>query len=172
MSDADKVIQYDMGQPGWEAVHEYFGLTYANYLVLPRSVLQCMPNDWQTRFVQMLRELHGTFDLSDNYRVLLLDKDDHYEDSDTPDHDRANVIHDPLSNYRHPDWTELAKRLQPNRATTTMTESIQANGHDFDPGDHAFIEIDHLCHSCGRAYGEHARLEWIDALIVGSEHNV
>lgn len=44
-----------------EAIHGWFGLTYANYLVLNRSVLQSMPDEWQSRFVGCLRELDEAF---------------------------------------------------------------------------------------------------------------
>jgi hypothetical protein len=40
-----------------EPIHTWFNLTYANYLVLPRSILQSMPLEWQQRFVKCLREL-------------------------------------------------------------------------------------------------------------------
>jgi hypothetical protein len=44
-----------------EAIHLWFGLTYANYLVVPRSVLQSMPDEWQARFVGCLREMDEAF---------------------------------------------------------------------------------------------------------------
>jgi hypothetical protein len=44
-----------------EPVHLWFGLTYANYLVLPRSVLQSMPQEWQAKFCTLLDELHEAF---------------------------------------------------------------------------------------------------------------
>jgi len=40
-----------------EPIHLYFGLSYAHYLVLPRTALQSMPIEWQRRFVDCLREL-------------------------------------------------------------------------------------------------------------------
>lgn len=40
-----------------EAIHGWFGLTYANYLVLHRSILQSMPPSWQREFVALLEEL-------------------------------------------------------------------------------------------------------------------
>lgn len=43
------------------AIHDFFGLSYASYLVLNRTVLQSMPLDWQEAFVQTLRELSQTF---------------------------------------------------------------------------------------------------------------
>lgn len=38
-------------------IHEYFELTYANYLVLHRTLLQAMPEEWQEKFGTMLEEL-------------------------------------------------------------------------------------------------------------------
>lgn len=49
--------------PDPESIHNEFGLSYAQYLVVPRSALQSMPVDWQARFVEMIRELNRTFDL-------------------------------------------------------------------------------------------------------------
>ena len=37
-------------------VHGFFGLSYAAYLVVPRSILQSMPVEWQRRFVICLTE--------------------------------------------------------------------------------------------------------------------
>ena len=45
-----------------EPIHSYFGLSYANYLVLPRSVLQSMPIDWQDKFVTLLDMIPETID--------------------------------------------------------------------------------------------------------------
>ncbi|MFE1784091.1 hypothetical protein ACFW9F_16270 [Streptomyces sp. NPDC059506] len=44
-----------------DAIHTYFGLSYANYLVRPRTLLQSMPDQWQTRFVALLNELDTAF---------------------------------------------------------------------------------------------------------------
>ena len=40
-----------------EKIHEWFELSYANYLVLPRSILQSAPDKWQIKFVKLLNEL-------------------------------------------------------------------------------------------------------------------
>jgi hypothetical protein len=40
-----------------DRIHEFFGLTYANYLVVNRSPLQSMPDEWQDKFVTLLEEL-------------------------------------------------------------------------------------------------------------------
>ena len=56
-----------------EAIHEWFGLTYSNYLTLPRSLLQSMPDEWQERFVKCLEEMRAAFshlgDMPDCYTV-------------------------------------------------------------------------------------------------------
>ncbi|MFF3547116.1 hypothetical protein ACFYXD_35425 [Streptomyces platensis] len=42
-------------------VHMHFGLSYANYLVLPRTLMQSMPIEWQERMVACLDELDAAF---------------------------------------------------------------------------------------------------------------
>lgn len=42
-------------------VHTHFGLSYANYLVLPRTLLQSMPAEWQDQFVVLLDQLGTAF---------------------------------------------------------------------------------------------------------------
>jgi hypothetical protein len=42
-------------------IHDYFGLSYANYLVVNRSLLQSMPEKWQKDFVEMLEKFSREF---------------------------------------------------------------------------------------------------------------
>lgn len=75
-----------------ESIHGYFGLSYANYLVLPRSLLQSMPDEWQRRFVTELRELNHEFwhvEQAPEYHVqvlrrcsILIDPVSHCDDCD------------------------------------------------------------------------------------------
>jgi hypothetical protein len=44
-----------------DAIHKHFGLSYTNYLVIPRTLLQSMPDEWQTPFVALLKVLEGAF---------------------------------------------------------------------------------------------------------------
>ncbi|MFJ5644097.1 hypothetical protein [Streptomyces sp. NPDC093223] len=44
-----------------DAIHRQFGLTYANYLVMPRTLLQSMDDAWQTEFVALLRRFNEAF---------------------------------------------------------------------------------------------------------------
>jgi hypothetical protein len=43
-------------------IHDFFELSYAQYLALPRSVLQSMPQDWQYRLVKLLDELDDKYE--------------------------------------------------------------------------------------------------------------
>ena len=45
-----------------EPVHYWFELSYAQYLTIPRSVLQSMPVEWQQRFVKCLEDLDEAID--------------------------------------------------------------------------------------------------------------
>lgn len=77
-----------------EPIHSMFGLSYGNYLVLQRSLMEAMPVEWQRRFVAMLGEMEAAFDTSRlpvaSFHVQALDAHDH-------------EIEDPLSEYRRPD---------------------------------------------------------------------
>lgn len=68
-------------------VHDFFGLTYASYLTVPRSVLQSMPAVWQHKFsllMDELTDLYGGYDM--DYRVNAVDS-------------RGKFKSDPLRNY-------------------------------------------------------------------------
>ena len=71
-------------------IHQAFGLTYAAYFVMPRSVLQEMPEDWQQRFVDLINDLHDTLEYDEpDYHVQARDK-------------HGRFITDELRHYRHP----------------------------------------------------------------------
>lgn len=44
-----------------EAVHQWFELSYSTYQVLPRTLMQSMPAEWQRRMVACLEELRDAF---------------------------------------------------------------------------------------------------------------
>lgn len=72
-----------------EPIHEWFELSYAQYLTIPRSVLQSMPKEWQTRFAKCLDELDESIDWRPKegcYWVKLKDN-------------KGKYIHDPLMDY-------------------------------------------------------------------------
>lgn len=47
--------------PVMEHVHTWFSLSYSNYAVLPRTLLQSMPDEWQARFVVLVDELSDAY---------------------------------------------------------------------------------------------------------------
>lgn len=49
-------------------VHEWFGLSYSNYAVLHRTLMQSMPLDWQDRIVACLEELDDAYHHIDHPR--------------------------------------------------------------------------------------------------------
>lgn len=82
-------------------MHQWFGLSYSAYLVLPRSLMEGMPRCWQERMVALLEEARETYDteqVTDTYSVHLRG-------------DRGRFVGDPLANYRRP--PPLPYRLQP-----------------------------------------------------------
>jgi len=103
--------------PRAEAIHNHFGLSYAQYLVLPRTALQSMPDEWQSQFVKLLEELDATFAYLPHetinvdhaadiqYRVTV-DRTHEVLDEDNPDPPRyilqwRNVdIEDPIGDYQ------------------------------------------------------------------------
>ena len=83
---SEDIIEHD------EPIHDWFELTYANYLVLPRSVLQSAPVWWQKKFVQLLEELHpmfGDIPQSGKYEVHLRGEDGRYKEDDLADYERG-----------------------------------------------------------------------------------
>lgn len=75
-----------------EPIHDWFELSYSNYLVLPRSILQSAPVEWQRRFVTCLHELKSSvyhLDVNDNYTVLLKDGNGHFTSDPYSDYQRG-----------------------------------------------------------------------------------
>jgi hypothetical protein len=71
----------------------WFGLSYANYQVLHRSILQSMPEDWQERFVAMLEELaEAAWDIPQaSYRVMAVDESGKFIQDPVPHYNRGRT---------------------------------------------------------------------------------
>lgn len=83
---------------GPEPIHTWFNLTYANYLVLPRAILQSMPEDWQRRFVRCLEDLerqYGELEWPHAYRVNAVDSRGKYVKDPIPHYDRGRTRVEP-----------------------------------------------------------------------------
>lgn len=72
-----------------EPIHSYFELTYAHYLVIPRTALQSMPIKWQKRFIECMEELDSRIDWRQNYEVVLRSDDGRF----------LPITNDPLNDY-------------------------------------------------------------------------
>ena len=91
-------------------VHEWFGLSYSHYLVLPRSLMSAMPVEWQGRMVVCLREMQDAcrnLKVNDKYTVLLRAS-------------KGRIEKDPYSDYRHStvENLEILKRQDKRRKST------------------------------------------------------
>lgn len=83
-----------------EAIHGWFGLTYANYLCLPRTLLQSMPDEWQNRFVGCLDELDAAYrhlNLDVNYTVSVRDGKGRFTTDPVPHYNRGRARVEPRS---------------------------------------------------------------------------
>ena len=81
-----------------ERIHLMFGLSYANYLVLPRSLLQSMPDEWQDRFVDCLDEYNAYWgdtpeaqDPPGGYRVVPKGSDGKFVSHPAPHYNRGRT---------------------------------------------------------------------------------
>jgi hypothetical protein len=86
-----------------DPIHNWFSLSYAQYLTIPRSVLQSMPQEWQRRFVKCLEQLDETIDWRPDegtYHVELRQVTE-VLDEDISQYVEAwgDVLHDPLQDY-------------------------------------------------------------------------
>ncbi|MBC7486069.1 MAG: hypothetical protein H7282_04900 [Cytophagaceae bacterium] len=73
-----------------DAIHQWFELSYSQYLTIPRSVLQSMPSEWQKQFVKCLNELDEKIDWRPSkgrYWVQLKNE-------------KGQYVHDPLMDYQ------------------------------------------------------------------------
>jgi len=80
-------------------VHGWFSLSYSQYLTIPRSILEAMPAEWQSKFVELMIELDDTFDWrpeTGRYWCRLKDGD-------------GQFVHDPFMEYRRPNFDAIEK---------------------------------------------------------------
>lgn len=82
---------YHLSHGGSHAAHDWFGLSYANYLVLNRTLLQEMNAEWQGRFVRCLEEFFAVpwaTRPANTFRVQPVGEDGKFQ-------------RDPIPHYRH-----------------------------------------------------------------------
>ena len=83
----------------------FWELSHAQYLTIPRSIIQEMDKEWQDKFAKLLDKLDETIDWrpQGNQRYwVAIDEENSFEDLDVG-------LHDPLAEYRH--GNDYAKSL-------------------------------------------------------------
>ena len=139
-----KTVEPATLNPYWHGpVWDWFELSYAQYLTIPRSIMCSMPREWQERMVQCLEELDEAFEWrpkEGRYWVQLKD-------------DRGRYTHDPLMQYRHPDREYIESiRKEPYYCCDFNRENPTVN-HYHCPNcwERVNMPLDH--HVYGRGYG-------------------
>lgn len=77
-------------------IHDWFELSYAQFLTVPRLVMESMPLEWQRKMAELLTELDDTFDWRPSegrYWVKLKGSDGRYTDAPLGDYRRGSVEH-------------------------------------------------------------------------------
>ena len=83
----------DCSEPVWD----WFELSYAQYLTVPRSILQSMHLKWQKKFVKLMEELDDTIDWrpkTGRYWVQLKDS-------------KGRYVQDSFMQYRHVNKSDI-----------------------------------------------------------------
>ena len=100
-------------------VHNWFSLSYASYLTLPRSLLQEMPLEWQERLVGLLLEMGQVFPMipkSGQYHVSLRAEN-------------GRFLKDRLNQYRRPNIAYIESLMRPS----TLQEARAEDGPETPP---------------------------------------
>lgn len=85
-AEADELAR-EMWEATDEPIHLWFGLSYASFFVMPRTVMQSMPAAWQRRFIALVEESAEAFPEWDAmWTVTMRDE-------------RGRFVQDPLGDY-------------------------------------------------------------------------
>ena len=93
-----------MSREGRERLWRWFGMSYASWLTMPRSMMHEMPDEWQDRMADLLEEWDKTWDSSNMPSPSVNARKD----------GRYTKWPNWLLNYRHPDRQKiLSMKKQP-----------------------------------------------------------
>ena len=140
-----------------EPVHTWFGLSYSNYLVLHRTLMQSMPAEWQQRMVACLREMDTAFEhvpQPEAFRVeaatehLVGELDtDQLETAGITETEYDEPVPEDLGPFDLSEWRE-------EHAKATPTYHHDATGREMDPDERVLLPaVDPVPHyDRGRAF--------------------
>jgi hypothetical protein len=89
--------------PGREKLWLYFGLSRASWLTLPRVLLHEMPDEWQSKFADLLKELDEAFPGYPDLKHFVTVKKGN----------KFVKVPRCLADYRHPDKNAIAAMRSP-----------------------------------------------------------
>ena len=139
-------------------IHEWFSLSYSNYLVLPRTLLQSMPIEWQERMVACLTELQDAFEhlpQPEAYRVEAATEHivhemgfDLLEEAGIEEHWYDEAIPEDLSPFDLAEWKAEHEKPEPTY--------FDRDGNEVDPHSRVLLPaVDPVPHyNRGRTYIE------------------
>lgn len=121
-----------------ESIDTWFGLTYSNYLVLQRAILQSMPEDWQERFVGCLEELREAVERAElqvpnEYRVHVV-KHGRYAPDPIPHYRRAPNLLGPQEPVIGPSVWERIRGCTTSPTGSPASPSAAASSPCPEPG--------------------------------------
>lgn len=97
--DAVRMTNEETSDLNRQPIHDWFELSYAQFLTVPRLVMESMPLDWQRKMAALLQEMDDTFNwrpAEGRYWVRLKDARGRFTDA-------------PLADYRHGSCEHLRK---------------------------------------------------------------
>lgn len=81
---------------GYSPINEWFELSYAQFLTVPRLVMESMPIEWQEKMAELLKEMDDTFDWrpeEGRYWVRLRDSKGRFSAAPLYDYRRGSAEH-------------------------------------------------------------------------------
>ena len=103
-------------------VWNWFGLTYANFLVVHRAQLQSMPVEWQQRLVELLEELQAA-----------------YAHLHVPEFEVATVRHAYVGELASHELAAL--RITASDSPDGATAYTSPEGRELNPGEHVGVPV-------------------------------
>jgi len=88
-------------------ITDWFELSYAQFLTVPRLVMESMPQEWQEKMAVLLQEMDDTFDWrpkAGRYWVRLRDANGRFADAPLNEYRHGNIEQLRWS-AKHPRWS-------------------------------------------------------------------
>lgn len=114
-------MRYEIDKDGcaWPPpAHEWFGLSYSAYFVMPRMAIEAMPHEWQRRFIALMDEAEAADLNTPDYYVLRQEpyyttvKKYDEDDETSRDFEFTAWFEDPWANYRRGNIEDLCPEFQ------------------------------------------------------------